>query len=61
LPSRRVESVIPYCRRVTKDSTRASRTTIGYALAVLAGLVTAIQSRVNGGLADFLGSGTSAA
>lgn len=33
----------------------------GYVLAIVAGFVTAVQSRVNGGLADFLGSGTSAA
>ncbi len=46
---------------MTTASTRTSTATIGYLLAVLAGLVTAIQSRVNGGLADFLGSGTSAA
>lgn len=34
---------------------------LGYLLAVIGGFVTAIQSRVNGGLADYLGSGTSAA
>lgn len=38
-----------------------SATSIGYVLAVIAGIVTAIQSRVNGGLSDVLGSGISAA
>lgn len=41
------------------DSTASA--TLGYVLAAIAGLVTAVQSRVNGGLADFLGSGISAA
>ena len=35
--------------------------TLGYPLAVSAGIITAIQSRVNGGLADYLGSGLNAA
>lgn len=38
-----------------------SRTTLGYFLAGVAGFVTAVQSRVNGGLADYLGSGIGAA
>lgn len=46
---------------MSKAATRTTPTTVGYILAVVAGIVTAIQSRVNGGLADFLGSGTSAA
>lgn len=52
---------IPYIRSVTKASMRITTTTLGYGLAAIAGLVTTIQSRVNGGLADYLGSGTSAA
>lgn len=43
------------------STTRAGSVALGYTLAVVAGFVTAIQSRVNGGLADYLGSGTSAA
>lgn len=53
---------IPYCRRVTGPRVTLSRTTrLGYPLAAAAGALTALQSRVNGGLAEYLGSGISAA
>jgi transporter family-2 protein len=47
--------------RVGRRSNTLPISSIGYLLAVGAGLITAVQSRVNGGLADFLGSGISAA
>jgi len=47
--------------RTSPRSTALQSSTVGYLLAVVAGLVTAIQSRINGGLSDFLGSGISAA
>jgi transporter family-2 protein len=46
---------------VSEQAKPPTTTSVGYALAVVAGVITSIQSRVNGGLADFLGSGTSAA
>lgn len=46
---------------VTPAPSQPSAAALGYALAVVAGFITAIQSRVNGELAGYLGSGTSAA